>query len=104
MIRAQSDFCIPVLCFLTGGGVVGNFEEPLPLLLFSTAHGGVVGGVVNLGRPGSWVTHEGGLEMTGGERVKLGDGGGIEPMELRLKIKYIIISIACLASVENLQL
>ena len=81
MIRAQSDFCIPVECFRTGGGVVGNFPSSFELSFFESllemmiaaTLGGVVGGV----------TFRSGTVQGLGFNAHPGEAGGC-PVEIEL--------------------
>ena len=66
-------------------------------------HGGVVGGVVNL-RVCSWC-HPwlGGLLITGGDRVNPGEGGGIDPQELRLDPAESTLGMLLVVGVVGIQ-
>ena len=57
-----------VLCFLFGGGVVGNFWLCDFVPKMAALQGGVVGGVA----------FRSGQDMTGGESARPGEGGGSE--------------------------
>ena len=69
---------VEVLCFLAGGGVVGNFCCCCFAPNMAAAdQGGVDGGVDFLSPQG----------MTGGERARPGDGGGMEEARELLELK-----------------
>ncbi len=69
---------VMMLCFLTGGGVLGNFCCCLagPKMEVAVDHGGVVGGV----------DFRSGQFMTGGEKATTGDGGGSDEAKELLEL------------------
>lgn len=83
LIKAQSDFWIPVECFLTGGGVVGNLFWSAffcSLARIALQLGGVVGGVTF-----RWLLWQSRITREGGLKAMPGEGGGLVLHELKLE-------------------
>ena len=75
----------------------------IPYLVFNATQGGVVGGVVNLRVCSGCQPWLGGLLITGGDKVNPGEGGGMDPHELRLEPAESTLGMLFVVGVVGIQ-
>ena len=80
-----------------------NRSIKIPYLVFNATQGGVVGGVVSLRVWSGCQPWLGGLLITGGDRVNPGEGGGMDPQELRLEPAESTLGMLLVVGVVGIQ-